>query len=83
MKESKFYQEIQDESRVQTRQIDVLEALTVRFGKIAANPFKEAVLLIHDADDLAELHRSAIKCRALDGFRRLLARKVKSQPTSL
>jgi hypothetical protein len=67
---------------VETARAFVLKVLEVRFGKDSVEPYKETIALVRDSDDLAELHSSAIKCRTLGGFRRLLARKLKSQPTS-
>lgn len=81
MRESKFFQEVEDLLRVEMRQQAVLEALEVRFGKIAASSSKEAIMTIQDADELSDLHRGAIKCRTLAGFRKLLDRKLKSQPS--
>ena len=82
MRESSFFQQVEDEMRAETQQQDVLEVLNARFGKEAAATFKEAVTTIHEAKDLSEVLRGAVKCRTVAGFRRLLARKLKSQLTS-
>ena len=82
MKESKFYQEIMEEGEIKADRKAVLRAIEVRFGKASAGEFKDELQTVEDANDLSELHRIAIKCRTIAGFRKLLARKLKSQPTS-
>ena len=77
MRESTFFQEILAEGRAEGRlemgRDAVLEALTLRFGTEAAAEFTDRLNAIQDAIQLSELHRTAIKCRGVDGFRRALA----------
>ena len=81
MKESKFYQEIMEEGGANAHRADVLTVLKARFGKPQANAaLKRNSHVLHDSTVLAELLDRAVKCRTLGGFRRLLTRKVKSQP---
>jgi phosphate uptake regulator len=82
MKESKFYQDILDEGGANAFRIAVLEVLATRFGKASLNALKDSLQAVSDADDFPELLRGAARCRTIAGFRKLLARKVKSQPTS-
>ena len=78
MKESLLYQEIMEEGRVEARQADVLAVLAERFGKRAANTFRQAVQTVHAAVDLSDLLHSAIRSRTPGVFRRLLAQKTKT-----
>jgi predicted transposase YdaD len=81
MRESTFFQEILAEGRAEGRaegelrrgRQTVLEALEVRFGTEAAAEFRDFLLTITDVEQLSELHRTAIKCRGIRGFRRALA----------
>jgi hypothetical protein len=81
MRESKFYQEILEEGRVEGRtegelrraQADVREVIEERFGAEAAAEFGEALGAIRDPDTLSRLHRQAIRCRRLADLRRALA----------
>ena len=78
MRESPFYEQIQNE----IRQSNVIEALEIRFGKVPAREFKNDIYSIHAADDLDELHRASIKLRTLAAFRKVLDPKLKSQPAN-
>ena len=79
MKESKFYQEIQEEGRVEgrleTRRADIHETLEVRFGSEVAAEFDEVLQGLSDWDELTRLLREAIRCRRPAEFRRLLPRQ--------
>ncbi len=70
MKESKFYQEIMDEGRLEGRREYILEAIQVRFGTEAASSIAGALGPINDSDRLSELHRLAMRCRRLSEFQR-------------
>lgn len=74
MSHSSFYQEIMAEGRLEALRDALLDALTIRFGSEAATEFTEALNRIADPDRLRQLHRSAIKCRAISGFRRAVRR---------
>jgi len=80
MRESAFLQQIEDEMRIATRQADILQALEIRFGKTPAATLKEALLTVQDDEELSELFRATIKSRTLAAFRKVLERKLKSQP---
>jgi hypothetical protein len=83
MREATFFQEILAEGRAEGDLLrgrrDVLEALEVRFGAGANAEFREALDTITDAAELPALHRTAIKCRSIAGFRRAL--RARSTPT--
>lgn len=85
MKESKFYQEILEEGRVEGREeaqrTAVLDALAARFGRTSTAPLNKQLRLVHAAADLSDLLRGAIKCRTLGEFRRLVAQTTKSKPS--
>jgi hypothetical protein len=72
MRESTFFQEILAEGRVEMGRSAVLDALTIRFGRAAAAEFTDRLNAIQDAEQLLALHRTAIKCRGVGGFRRAL-----------
>jgi len=73
MRESKFFEEVMEEGRIERSRTAILDALEVRFGPEAAVEFAEAVKEIRDPKLLAELHRHAITSRRLTAFRRKLA----------
>jgi hypothetical protein len=80
MRESKFFEEVISEGRMEgriegalaTRRDDILEALTLRFGSETADEFKEALNAITDQNKLLELYRLAIKSRGAGAIRRVL-----------
>jgi DICT domain-containing protein len=74
MRESPFYDQIQNE----VRQANIIEALEIRFGKIPAREFKKDIFAMEDTEALSELLRVAIKVRTLSAFRKALAQKLKS-----
>jgi predicted transposase YdaD len=76
MSHSPFYQAILAEGRADGERTAVLEALAVRFGEEAAAEFREVLNTIADGATLSELHRTAIKCRGISGFRRALLPRV-------
>jgi hypothetical protein len=73
MRESKFYEEVMEEGRVEERRVALLETLDLRFGPDAAAELTETLRRLSDLKRLAELHRVAITCRRLADFRRALA----------
>ena len=76
MRDNPFYQRILAEGRAEGElrkgRADILAALDTRFGEGASAEFREALEAIADAARLSELHREAIKCRGVGGFRRAL-----------
>ena len=76
MRESTFFQEILAEGRAEGRlemgRAAVLEALTLRFGAEEAGQFIDRLNVIQDVEQLSALHRAAIRCRSIGGFRRAL-----------
>jgi hypothetical protein len=74
MKESKAYQEIMDEGRaegvLQTKRVDISEAIEVRFGAEAAAEFQEILAGLEDLQQLSHLHRLAVRSRRLAELRR-------------
>jgi hypothetical protein len=78
MKESKIIEEFQEEARVETRRQDILECLRVHFAPAAAREFAPALKSINDSDELGRLLRLALRCSALEQFRRHV-QKVQSR----
>jgi predicted transposase YdaD len=76
MKESKLYQEIQEEARVEARRAAVRDVLEVRFGEEAAAQFQAPLQAIADEKMLSELLRLATRCRRLSEFRKALLAEV-------
>jgi hypothetical protein len=80
MRESTFFQEILAEGRaeglvegrLEMGRAAILDALTIRFGSEAAGEFADRLKAFHDVDELSALLRTAIKCRGIGGFRRVL-----------
>ncbi len=76
MRESKFFEEVMAEGRVEGKleeaRTSVLEVLGVKYGSDAADEFRAAVGSIADLEQLRELRRLAIKSRRLTEFRRRL-----------
>jgi hypothetical protein len=70
MRESKFFEEVMAEGRIERGREDVLEALQVRYGPEAVAEFKDALAAVNDDQLLSELHRLAIAARRLSEFRR-------------
>jgi hypothetical protein len=77
MRESKFFEEVLAEGRVEGKveqaRASVLDALDVKFGAEAAAEFREALRGVTDLDQLSELLRLAIKSKRPAEFRRRLA----------
>lgn len=77
MKESKFFEEVRAEARVEGRiegqKNDILEALDVKFGPEARTEFTPTLAKITDPDQLARLFRQAIACRRVEDFRRQIS----------
>lgn len=63
MRESKFFQEIQAEAAIEQARAYIVEAIEVRFGPKAAAEFKGVLQGIADPEQLAQLHRLAIRGR--------------------
>jgi hypothetical protein len=76
MKDSPFYQQIQEEARVEEARAAIGDALEVRFGAEAAAEFQERLQRVEDHEQLRQLHRLAVRCRRLSEFRRTLAAAV-------
>ena len=72
MRESKFFQELQEETRIEDRRAFLLETLESRFGGEAAAAVATAVSGLSDLGRLVELNRLAFTCRRLSDFRRAL-----------
>ncbi len=70
MKESKFYQEILEEGRIEEKRTDIGEVLETRFGTEAAEEFREALGNVTDLPKLSTLLRLASRCDHLVDFRR-------------
>jgi hypothetical protein len=75
MRESPFYQDIVAEGKLEMGRGDILEVLTIRFGSAAAAEFTDALNRITEPDRLRPLHRTALKCRDINSFRRAVRRK--------
>jgi predicted transposase YdaD len=73
MKESKFFQEVLEEGRLEGRRVALLETLDWRFGSGCVAELAETVGGLNDPEQLAELQRVATTCRRLADFRRALA----------
>jgi hypothetical protein len=78
MKESKVYDQIMEEGRVESRREDILAALEIRFGLPAAKEFTSALDTITDNARLARLHRLALRSSSVEEFRDRFP-KVRSQ----
>jgi hypothetical protein len=70
MKESKFYEEVKQEGRLETLRGAVCEVLEVRFGAPSAAEFESLLLNVADVERLSRLHRLAVRCASLTEFRR-------------
>jgi hypothetical protein len=73
MKESKFFQEVLQEGRLEGRCFALLETLDSRFGSGCVAELAGTVGKLNDPEQLAELQRAATTCRRLADFRRALA----------
>jgi hypothetical protein len=73
MKESKFYEEVREEGRVEERRNALLDTLDLRFGSGPTAELAEDLRGLNDLGQLAELNRVAVTCRRLADFRRALA----------
>jgi hypothetical protein len=69
LQESKFYQEIQEEARVEKGREDILQALDAKFGRAAAAEFGPILETVTDGDRLDKLLRLAAKSSRLKEFR--------------
>jgi predicted transposase YdaD len=69
MRESKIYEEIKDEGRLEVRRADVLEAVEIKFGAEARSEFAPLLEAVRDSDRLAALHRLVLRARDLSEFR--------------
>lgn len=78
MKESKFYQEIQEEARAEQAQADVRKLISLHFGAEAAEEFKERLREITDPEHLSQLLELAYQSRRLADFRRAFASLVEA-----
>jgi hypothetical protein len=76
MKESRFFEEALEEGRREgaliTRRAYIQQVLEIRFGKKAAAALRDAVGKITDMDRLSKLYVTAIRCRRIAEFRRVL-----------
>src|SRR5436309_2110578 len=72
MKESKFFEEVLEEGRVEGRRAALLETLDVRFGPGSAAKISEVLRPLNDEEQLMALQRVASTCRRLSDFRRAL-----------
>jgi len=74
MKESRLYEEIKDEGRLEgrreVRQASVLAALEEPFGHEAAAKFSDAVHAMMNLDKLGRLLRLAVRCASIKEFQR-------------
>lgn len=73
MKDSKFYQEIVEEGRLEVARMCILEILKERFGSEDAEKFRKVLDAITDSQRLNDLHLLAFRCRRLADFRRSVA----------
>jgi hypothetical protein len=72
MRESKFYQEVLEEGKLEAKRADILEALEVRLGAEGAAEFAAAVNAIEDWTKLSRLFRLAVACSRTGEFRAAL-----------
>ena len=74
MRESKFFEEVQAEGRmegrVDARRDDILEALDVRFGPEVKKEFAPLLASITNFEQLGQFLRLAVKCRRVDELRK-------------
>ena len=70
MRESKFFEEVMAEGRIEKGREVVLEALHVRYGPEAVAEFKDVLAAVNDDQLLSELLRLAITARRLSELRR-------------
>jgi hypothetical protein len=73
MRESKAYEEIMSEGRLEMKRADVYEAVHLRYGQKAAVEFQQAIHESSDLKQLSKLHRLAIRGRPLSEMRRAVA----------
>jgi predicted transposase YdaD len=69
MKESKVYDQIMEEGRVESRREDILAAVEIRFGLSAAKEFAPALNTFADRSRLARVHRLAPRYSTQEQFR--------------
>jgi hypothetical protein len=70
MKESKFYEEVMAEGRIEKGREVIVDALHVRFGPDASAEFRDVLAAVEDEQVLSELLRLAITARRFVQFRR-------------
>lgn len=73
MRESKAFDEIMEEGRIERGRKDVLQAIELRFGKKVADECRAAIEAISDEEELSESLRLAIKSRRPAELRRALS----------
>ncbi len=69
MRESKFYQEVLEEGKLEEKRAAILEALEIRLGAEGAAEFTAAVNAIEDKAKLSRLFRLAVTCSQAGEFR--------------
>lgn len=79
MKESKFYQEIMEEGRLETKRADIIEG---HFGSEVGAEFRKVLEDISDFRQLSELLRLAIRSRRPAAFRREFGSVIQSRSGS-
>jgi hypothetical protein len=82
MKESPLYEEIMREGREEAHRADIVNLLASRFGKKATAPIADMLEVVHGTDELTGLFQKAIRCRSIAGYRKFVARTLKSPPVS-
>ena len=73
MKESKVYQEIKEEGRLEAQRAFLLEDVEARFGPDAVNEFTPLINALNDSGRLERLHRLALRCSGVSEFRAAFA----------
>ena len=69
MKESKVYDQIVEEGRLESRRENILAAVEIRFGLPAAKEFAPEVIAVTDNNRLARVLRLARRCSTLEQYR--------------
>jgi hypothetical protein len=72
MRESPFYQQIEEEAEQRRARKAVLQVLAIRFGAAAAKEHEDALNRIENLEQLMELHKIAIQSRRVSQFHRAL-----------
>jgi hypothetical protein len=76
MKESKLYQEIADEGRVDAGRRILLRVLEARFGTAAARTVSATIEHLSDYEELTRLASLAARCKRIADFRKELPNHV-------